>query len=156
MDKHRHPTKNTQHLADLTDELLAGKRPEEPVASSADRELTGLLATVRSIHRNFPPREPETAVRNRIHARLAVEWDVTGPGSRPAGETWRSSRQVRQALVAWAAVVVVALILIGVFVAPRIPSGVTGAAQSPGGMLVLVLAGLGIIAFVLWRYRRKP
>jgi uncharacterized membrane protein (DUF485 family) len=156
MDKRRSPSTDTERLADFTDRLLAGQKPDETAVPPEERNLVQLEATLRSIRRNLTPRQPDAALQKRIRARLAAEWSETGPGVRQETGAWRSSRQVRRTFAAWSAVFVVALALVGAFAAGWLPADVAGTAQTTGVTLAIVLAGLGIIVFIFWWRRKKP
>jgi hypothetical protein len=153
MDELRAPRTDAERLADFTDRLLAGEQPEGPAAPSEGRELLQLEATLRSIQRNLPPRQPAAELRNRIRARLSAEWNASGPQGRRGTGPWRPARTV---FAAWIAGLVTLLILAGAFLVSRLPAWVPGTAQAQGTALVIVLVALGIIAIIfLWR-RQKP
>ena len=156
MGKRRSPSTDTERLADFTDRLMAGEEPEETAAAPEEQRLTHLQTMVSSIRRNLSPRQPDAALRNRIRARLAAEWKAAGPEVRQGPGAWRSSRQVQRSFAAWSAAIVVTLVLVGLFSVQWLPVEVTGAAQTLGWSLSIVLAGLGIIAFIFWWHRKKP
>jgi hypothetical protein len=155
MDKRHTSSTDTDRLADFTDCILTAETPEQTAGSPRQERLAKLQKTVRSIRRMLAPRQPDAALRARLRARVAAEWKATGPGVRQDAVGWRSSRQVRRAFTAWSVAIAVVLVLVGVLSTGWLPANVAGTAQALGGTLVVVLAGLGIIGFILWWRRKK-
>ncbi len=156
MDEHRDQLTETHRLADFTDRLLSGEKMESAAAAPEERELASLEETVEAVQRSLSSLQPDVALRKRIRARLAAEWETTLPVVKRKTDVWRSSLQIRRAWLGWATVILVALVLVGVFVLPRFPAGAPGAAQAPSGLVLIILAGLGIIGLILWWHRKKP
>jgi hypothetical protein len=153
MDKDHVPFSEADQLADFTDRLLAGEQPAGAAAPSGNRDLFQLQAAVRAIQENLPAQPPDTALSNRIRARLSAEWSANGPQVRQAPIAWRPARR---AIAAWTVGIVAVLVLAGAFLFSRLPALTPGAAQARGGALGIVLVALAIIAIIFWWRRKKP
>jgi hypothetical protein len=144
-----------ERLADFTDSLLAGEKPEQTDTFEQDHELDGLEKTVRSITRTIPNRQPDPDLRNRLRGRLTAEWNANRSNIRNEPVMWQSANRKRQVYVARFALIAVVVILIGVFMAPFINTAQPGAAQFHTGTIILAVIVLGIIGLLLWWLRNK-
>ena len=139
-----------ERLADFADRLLAGEKMGQADVFEENNELKGLQETVRIMTRAFPTGQPDAGIRNRIRGKLTVEWNAIRFGVRNQPVKWQSSAKKRQVFVAWSTLIVVAIILIGIFIAPLIGLAQPGAAQFQTGTIVMVVVILGIIGLLLW------
>jgi hypothetical protein len=135
-----------ERLADFTDRLMAGEIPQDAATREADVELSQLQETVRRVREAFPPRKPDTAMQNRIRARLTAELRKNRPTVRPAASwTWR---------LVLATGTIAALVLLLVFLpsGPVTTPGAAGGAFTwiPFAIFLIVIAG-----FVFWKLRKK-
>lgn len=156
MSDRRNHIKVAEKLADFTDSLLDRKITEDGALLKADQDLTKLQETVKSIARSVPERDPDAAMKNRIRAKLAAEWQANGPQVRPEPGGWRSFLKSPRMYIP-ASVFAVLLVMLFVMVAvPGLNPVMPGAAQGKGAALFVILFGFGIIGFILWRTRKKP
>jgi hypothetical protein len=145
-----------ERLADFTDRLLAGENLDQPAAVDSDGELEALQTTVRRARSALHVEGPDAELRNRIRARLAAEWQRSGPSARGDAGGWRSARgRSRVFVLRFAGLAALLAILAGVL-APRIGVVLPGAAKDTQGVLVGIGALLVILSLiVLWLSRKS-
>lgn len=142
-------TRLDNELADLTDALLSGADRGQP----ADTE--GLDKVVRQLHQIIEPGGgPDPAFRTRLTQRLTQEWDSTqGRGAARSSSSIPFSRRTMRYLAAAAVLIaVVGLALILGSKGPVIGTAVNG--EFPWLFAVILLVGLGIAGFIVWRRGR--
>jgi hypothetical protein len=133
-------------MADLTDRLLAGEKSEAVVAAESDLELRRTQDTVQMLQRVLPDEQPNPEMKNRIRAKLAAEWNRTGPGARQEAN-WHSSR--RTLVVRFAAIT--AIVLLAVLAAFPIGTLATPGAAGSGSLWAsAIIVGLLILVVVIW------
>jgi LPXTG-motif cell wall-anchored protein len=155
MSKRVDMQKLAERLSEDTDRILAGEAPGESCLTGMEEREGELRTTIERLARVIPARQPGADMRNRIRARLTVEWDATGPGSRQTTNGWRSPLTKKWTTLAWGAIGVVLLVLAGLLVTPEVLPAQTGAAQLQAGGLVIGIVLLGIIALIIWRWKHK-
>jgi hypothetical protein len=145
-----------ERLADFTDRLLAGETPDKPVASGSDRDFEGLQETVEKAQRVFHAAQPDTALQNRIRARLAAEWHKSGPQVQAKKENWFSSRKKKQVLLLRFAALTAVITVMAGLIAPKVDTVLPGASQNKGVALIIVGLVLVILVLILFWSPRKP
>jgi hypothetical protein len=138
-------------LASFTDLVLSEKHELNMQASSTTDELAELKKTVLRMKAAAIKARADNNANARIRSRLMVEWKKEQQAKRAAdkGFNWNMPR------LALAGGFVV-LMLIGV--ATLLPTGNTPLTATAGGLRqwspFLILAGILVIAIILWRNRR--
>ena len=133
-------------LADLTDQILAGKVPP----TNGDPGLDELAHTVRRLNAAFGPRALDDGAVTRVHKRLMARWTALRPGrvtrqGQGGFVNWLQANRRRLSLVVPLAVVLLLLVLTPwLLTANPIIPGTAGTASST----TVVLIGLGILLVV--------
>lgn len=138
-------------LTEMTDQILAGGVSPVGIGVNHDQQLSRSEGTIRRLQQTFPDRQPDPELKNRIRAKLTVEWSRSGPGSQKGTSAWHSTRHA-QWKTAWR--IALAVILVGVailVVFPPVTLVSPGAAVNATGWIpvIVVCIILGILAIWL-------
>ncbi len=138
-------------LADFTDRLLSGEAPQ--LAPESEPVLRSLEQSVLQLHQALPHGPADEATRQRmLHAFRERSRQV-----QPAAPvTSRASRQSRQRLlVAFAVVIVLAILIASPVFLPGVPDHLQGTATLPQQDIALLIVFGGVLIALIWLGRRR-
>ena len=134
-------------LADFTEQLLSGVKPEELSWAPEGDDLHSFQKLVVNLYEYGSP-QPAKSSKDRILSTLKKNWD-TSKTEKP--RVWKSSRK-RKSTFAYA--FAFAVIFAAVIIFPFLPSGESGlpAAAERGSIIPILMAigGMAMIAFLIY------
>ena len=133
-------------LADFTDQILAGK-----TSVPADAELRGLEETILRLKQALPPDTLDEKTARRMQANFKARVRKSDSQTLPV---WQFVRPRQRLAFAFAAVALVALLIVFPFLTP-IGEPVEGTAGLQPQYVILLAGALCVIALLLWTRRRK-
>jgi len=162
-EEHNPKTRDVDSLlAEFTDRVLSGQAAEASDMGIEDDEMLNLQEMAVRLHREFGLKSPDPAMARRIKARLAAEWQRSGPAAQREtiwSRGWRSlssmfsggQRRVYVFALAAAAVIVLVVVAVPLSAGIQLPGTAVG-----GGNLfpLILLAGFALVV-VLWLFSRR-
>ncbi len=134
-------------LADFTEQLLSGVKPEELSWAPEGDDLHSFQKLVVNLYEHGSPQSTKS-LEGRILSTLKKDWGAARPKKR---QVWKSSRKRKSA---FAYAFAFAVIFAAVIIFPFLPSGESGlpAAAESGSIIPILMAigGLAMIAFLIY------
>jgi len=150
-------------LADLTDQLMGGEKPDELNISAYNLELRELADTVKMVTRVLGIAKPGETLTEHIRARIVDEWgqqqsQLADERKHRSGRApnWRSSGSKQRMTVLRFSVAIAFVIILSLIVYPYISPNLPATAEGSINLIVLILLFVCIIGLIfLWFLRRK-
>ncbi len=138
-------------LADFTDRLLSGEAVE--AAPEAENDLRSLEDAVLRLHRAFPAEPPDERARKRLLSDFRQK--VRREQGSPLLAGWWSRQSRQRLVVAFAAVLILVIVVAVPLFLPGLTGNLQGTAASSGQDIALLIIFGGVLIFLIWQGRHK-
>ncbi len=138
-------------LADFTDRLLNGDAVEP--APEMEKDLRPLQESVLQLHRVFPPGLPDEKTRKRMFSDFRQK--ARRERGSPLHAVWWSRQSRQRLVVAFAAVLILVILVVVPLYLPGNTGNLQGAANSTGQDIALFIVFAGVLIFLIWQGRHK-
>lgn len=150
-------------MADYTDQLMDGKKPDEINISAYNLELRELADTVKMVMRVLGFAKPGETFNEHVRARIGDEWVLQDTHlaherkHRPGrASDWRSSGSKQRVTALRFSTAIAFVIILSLIVYPYLSPNLPATAEGSINLVVLILLLVCIIGLmILWFLRRK-